>query len=1145
MVETNPDTDTYFQAFRSETEQRDILIPVVRHPTLGQLYVIWTDITDCFPRATRVQCNDAFVPFMRDDNLARAKPYGVRYHPGVVLEVILAETPPASRRNTNGRNRNSSSRNQHAHASSVARPVGGTGPAIGGVSKAASQQTGSSHGHTAKGGDVSGDTDGTHHKTKEEEEAKSSSSGTLANGSTPQSVVIKAQPTSSKEQPHTRLTAGLSMHQTTVPTHMPATDDGKNWLSIAESYSSTLPHTRPKRPGPLDFIDVVETRVDTIVRDRFSWTKSGYPRFYCFLPILSGPGPTPTADGAPVVDDVIRSDTKFQLYYLCDCGDIPGYEGRWYPHWTIKEGEHYLNNATGESTSLEQMEDIIPLVGTFVVAVLEMLKSGAYIDDVLRVPPQTDPIALRRISLAIQYFEAKGIRSCDRYWRNLKAGVRGQVFTSIISVYHEDSVEFWRIAEKNRWVRLSELLPYKTTEGDVRYLCQAHWHAMTPQDLIHQAMEFSNNPMSAKSEYRIAQGAFVSEVLSMQRAREYFQLAAQMTSTTVLRISLDWDLTPGDEDELCLLIGRLSASALHITVRRKTRCASGALLGFASGYVPLTLGAIWNPNIEIFMLLPRPPADEPDYSAYYERHYMISSCDSLSSDTIATLMKPAKGKQARAILHASDIDLAVNSIRRLAKGFQHFSELQLTKESIQPNAIIRFRHMDECIPIPEDTEYASGDLFGFFERREWIDEVECDCHEAAISQLLLLQNLTRVVVWFSLKQDRVKIRELIKVNKKLKELTLHDTERDDPSQIFETYKALLANHPLIELFEVRQHHIDTADSTFAWKNPKDPLRMRVGITCYAGDKIQSMLQKYTPLIDSLTIEHLKPSDAAVLEKSTRPKKGPLALRWLGIHNVHLMETAVLDDLKKVILRSDIEQVVVAGSTFKAAILLDDGTTLTGPETPARKAIKKIPGKKRDDVAEEKANVGVWADFIMAIRTKLTDMSVSTKDPANLLDALESHVVEGEQADMIQLQGFTITGAWTQSILLYPWMERLLLSTGHGATARYLADGRRKQILTKLTMTGSLILEEDWRRILQSLDLFQMTRIHIRQKNRLTIGTLRSMIEAIPMNSPLLRQYLVDDGQVISTEISKALEVKMKTKSEKFRTTVILQSLHMA
>lgn len=1103
-------------------------------------------------------------------SINRVKPFGVPCHPGVVLEVILGETPLiVSRRRANGRSRSSVNRNHHASnitTNSNAHLAERSG-LTNGDSSVIKQQGRTSDRPAIKGKDESGGKDERNTMVKTQE-------GSQTSGGDPSSTSIP-QPASSKDQapislelppraspagsskPQTPATPVATINPTTVATTaVTITEDGALagqkavWNAIASAFNSTLPFKRPPRSEPTDLKALVELRVRTILKDYLSWTQSGLPRFFCFLPIVTDPGPNAAPDGELNLSEVIQSDTRFQLYYFCDCGDVPGFEGRWYGHWTIKEGEHYLDNATGESTTQAQLEDIIPLVGTSMMAYLEALKYGAYVNNELIVPPQTHPDAQRRISLAIRYFESKGIRSSEGYWRDRLAGVRSEDIKPVTSPLHEHRVEFWRIVEKNRWVRLSELIPYKTTGGDVRWVCQSHWHAMTNLADVQRATDFSKNPQSTNSEYRMAQGAFITEILSMQRAREFFQLAERMTSTIVLRVSLDWDLTSGDEDELNLLIGRLSATALHLTVRRKTRCASGALVGFASGYVQLTLAAIWNPSIEIFMLLPRPPADEPDYSAYYERHYMLSSCDSLCSDTIATLMKQKKGAPARAILQASDIDLAAASIRKLAKGLHYFSELQLTKESIQVNAMIKFKNkLGDSEPIPEDTDYNNGDLFKFFEQRDWIDDVECDCSEAAISQLLLLHNLTRVVVWFSLKQDRVKIRELIKANKKLKELTLHDTERDDPSQIFETYKALLANHPVIEMFEVRQHHIDSADSTFAWKNPKEPTKMRVAITCYAGDKVQSMLQKYAPLIDRLTIEHLKASDAAVLEKSTRPKKGPLSLKWLGIHNIHLLEAAVLDDLKKVILRSDIDQVMVIGSTFKTAIHLDDTTTLArqdGSDSNARRTVAKGGAvKKRDDFAEETANVGVWAEFIMGIRTKLTDMSISTKDPANILAALEAQVVPGEQPDMIRLQGFTMTGVWTQSILSYPWMERLLLSTGHGATATYLEDGRRKQILTKVTLTGSQILEEDWKRILKSWDLFQMVRLHIRQKSRLSVETLLAMIEAIPMNSPSLRQYLVDDSQPISPEVSRAFEAKMKTKSEKFHTTVILQSLHMA
>lgn len=66
--------DTYFQSFRSERDKGNILIPVVQHPIQGDLYVIWTDITDCFPGATRIQFDNVFIPLLRDKRCYRYSP---------------------------------------------------------------------------------------------------------------------------------------------------------------------------------------------------------------------------------------------------------------------------------------------------------------------------------------------------------------------------------------------------------------------------------------------------------------------------------------------------------------------------------------------------------------------------------------------------------------------------------------------------------------------------------------------------------------------------------------------------------------------------------------------------------------------------------------------------------------------------------------------------------------------------------------------------------------------------------------------------------------------------------------------------------------------------------------------------------------
>ncbi|KAG0044701.1 hypothetical protein BGZ83_010078 [Gryganskiella cystojenkinii] len=79
-----------YQTFR-ERGGRLIRIPVTSNPSTGENYVIWTDAQDCFPHLHRVQHGDIFVPMLRDKDLYRIKPHGIRHYPGVVLDVIYKD----------------------------------------------------------------------------------------------------------------------------------------------------------------------------------------------------------------------------------------------------------------------------------------------------------------------------------------------------------------------------------------------------------------------------------------------------------------------------------------------------------------------------------------------------------------------------------------------------------------------------------------------------------------------------------------------------------------------------------------------------------------------------------------------------------------------------------------------------------------------------------------------------------------------------------------------------------------------------------------------------------------------------------------------------------------------------------------------
>ncbi|KAG0047005.1 hypothetical protein BGZ83_007862 [Gryganskiella cystojenkinii] len=81
-------TGNPFQSFRYKDDD-PVRIQSYLHPTLpNKLFVIWSDIEDCFPGVTRIQDGDRFVAFLRDERLYRCKPHGIEYVPGVVLSVI-------------------------------------------------------------------------------------------------------------------------------------------------------------------------------------------------------------------------------------------------------------------------------------------------------------------------------------------------------------------------------------------------------------------------------------------------------------------------------------------------------------------------------------------------------------------------------------------------------------------------------------------------------------------------------------------------------------------------------------------------------------------------------------------------------------------------------------------------------------------------------------------------------------------------------------------------------------------------------------------------------------------------------------------------------------------------------------------------
>ncbi|KAG0205692.1 hypothetical protein BGX33_007785 [Mortierella sp. NVP41] len=1266
-------TDTFFQTFRSEREKKgNIRIPVVRHPTLGELYVIWTDITDCFPGATRIQYDNVFIPMLRDKRCYRVRPHGIRYHPGIVLDVVYGEK--VARRYTKNKNRtingtdgttnitttgdkNATQGGTHqssrpTETSSAARSTpapNGRDSTVAGRSVGGSRTLDQSSRQQAATPDDSfvGDSDDDlydHEDDLDDEyddrdeldqdeddgdrqlevEQPKKAALEVAASALPEQVKVEpstpapakqpiktnteeavTKPTGDKEAAANQqltTTTTTTVPTVTSPLTKPAAVTAAEAAIAAagaagttkallvavqeiasalmsESNQRAVPHMRAPREGPLLVSDLVEHRVKDMLKSRYTWSQCGHSRFFCFLPILKGAG-------AVAPSSRIHNDTKFDLYYICDCGDIPGFENRWYPHWNIKDDEHHDDHQPGrsasESVSQQQLDLIIPVVGEYIMGVLEMLKYGVYIDNVLKVPAQASPVCQQRLSLAIKYLESKGIMSCEKYMADAFADPESVVsalsldgLKPIPPLDKDTSRKFEGMLVQHRWEKYDEMNPYRTTGGDTRWVCLAHWYDMSPQKEWVLANKFSTNPASIKSKYDTAQGVFSSELNNIQRAREYFQLAEKLTTTPMFRIMLNWDLVPEEMDEIAAALGRLSAAGVLVKVKSSNPSnTSGSALGFGTSYIQLAMAALRNPKIDIFRMIQRLREDETEYPIYNERDFLKDS--SLSMDGLAYFSRAAADGRVKATFRVVDIDRAAKTVRGLAKGLHRFSELCLSIESVWKEVSIKFAAPDSGKPgcDVEDTDFVNGDMLPFFEKRQGCDEVKYDCFGMADNKFLNTGCLQKVRIGFSLATDRVKLRDIIKQNRNLKEIDLENLTKDDPSQIYESCKALLANHPSIKSFEVRQRHKNKTPSSFEWKYPNDPTKMRVSITCFEGDKVQSMFQKYASVIETLSVEQLQQTEATVLEKSMRPKKGPMVLRRFSVMDVHLMEPAVIEDLKKIILRSNFEDVTVAGSVMGKRSVPDhevEAEALEASKRAARQATSNRTKnthkgsssnsnnnkKAKETVVDEMAMATIWADFLMAIRSKLTHLSVWGKGTPSLLAILDSRL--DESMDMPLLDELSVSGDWEKSLFECRWMEAILRARSKTAISTTTSTSASTTTTPGVTGTVAVVPKpikqlhiadltihaEEWEKLLQYLDFSKISRLDVRQKNAISGRTYGQFVDAIPAGKMKYRNSIAihDDG-TLDGETILAYEEIIRAKTCGQNVMIMINGYHI-
>jgi hypothetical protein len=953
----------------------------------------------------------------------------------------------------------------------------------------------------------------------------------------------------------------------------PDVDTDLTWdrrAAIAEAmrvYSTkSQPFSRPPRQGPLTVEDLVEHRVKNVLMTRQRWIEAACPRFFCILPtsddVASRAAVTPIKwepstdiEATPLTMTLANPPTSasdpstadFHFFFICDCCDVPGYEQEWFPHGTLKENIHNYD------LTLSVVDDMVPKYGEYIMGVLEMLKYGVYIDNRLMFPAQTDAEVQRRLTVAIDFLESRNILSCARYYSQNLAALEmdpsGATLLAGLTPIEPLSKTMTKVLARRlemTHVPLFEgMSPYRTKEGDVRWVCLPHWYGMSPQEEWAVLSKFQGNNQFIKSEYHTNLATFRAIAMNRAKAQEFYNLAGRMTTTCVFRLFCDFDMNSQDEAHLCEAVGKFAAACVHITVRPKIGVHDGAMHGFAKGYWTITLAALGNKKLEGFRLVQGITDDPPNFRAHCER----SDLERSTTDHVRLLTRmkrSAHDKRLSVTVVVTDIDRAVNTVRRHVRGLHNFSKLVLATDFTFNEVQARFARLGSGVPgcDVEDTDYESG-LESFFVRRGGCDTIKYTCIGMPDNQFLMSRALTTVKLAFSLVRDRAKVRELIKHSKALSSLTLHNSTRDDPSQIYESLKALLVNHPSLMELSVQLRQGNSQPSSFVWHNPNDLAKMRVHMSFCQGDKVRAMFQKYATSIEELTVEGIESADAAVFEKSMRTKKGPIKLCRIVLRGLHLWEPFALEEFKKVILRLRVMEVIVSGGMddheeFPHDAQGKDSTYVTpAPVAPRARKSKGMSVSTR---------VSIWFEFIFAIRGCLTGINLWGKATAQLVQMLGTRLEESIQMPL--LNELTLSGDWKVSLLHYPWIERLVeyKSESKRRPQRSITMMEEAKAVNAIVNFGGLgalpikmvallafdisripILDSEWERLLKHLDMYRLREFLVRQPNPMSPKTLAAIVDQVPRGS-LLETFSIDEDMGLSRNdvILQHRRIKEKT-----------------
>ncbi|KAF9321832.1 hypothetical protein BG003_010856 [Podila horticola] len=864
---------------------------------------------------------------------------------------------------------------------------------------------------------------------------------------------------------------------------------------------------------------VVSQRMRNILQKRSTWIDQDYPKLFVLLPIKRHRAFVDFRINGDDADFDAMSFQDFRVYFLCDCGQVPGFEDQYYPHLEEYDSPSYMIQP---SPLIDN-----PVYLNFVMGVLEMFKFGVALDGVTHVPKlENQPEMMEMIDCSINFLLFRGIQSSLYIYPTLVYdNDTSDNLSKVVPIEPPNSKQMntlWRNILVDARPPLGRLRPYLTKSGDTRRLCWNHWDLMSPRGAISMIQQFSTEMTSGRNYFDPHLGSFRGFLKNRDQARLYFRVASVLTMLPVLSFHLDWELTPADEAWVQKFISQTNASAVQVflqpTPSNVLPSQKQVGLGMGHSHVDLIQAGLTNKRILGFSIESRNPIE----SQYMNNEYLSFSRSGSPAmglkSNMAHFRKDRKTGKMDLSLFCTDVDRALAWVRRVMRGFDTLSKVRLEVDSVWERTEIRFsptatdklgtlQYLQganrENSLVPATTSTTPADLCKVFASRGYEDYIQI--RSTYIRESVLLQSgcvHDLVLGHSSAPQDVLKVREMLKSNyKTLMKLELTISKNEDPCQIFEMFKAPLSNCPNLQVFEISHRHAKVGSSTYTWTGlaTGDRSQINLDTSTYAGDKIGPLLQKMASCLHRMTIHGIDVAESAILEKVLRQKKGPFKLKSLHLWDLTKFPEQALEDLKKILLRySGLE---------KLTITID----------PALK--------------ESKAVISRSVDFLIAVAHRVTALSIYGKGAKLLLTELDKRYTEYVETNKNKSSEILPLAAWPQLVQLTASggtsgaTPGLVFTEAGGPVFLRALMRHRYGFLSYLHLEDAIIPDNVWLSLLvDSISMSALVDVRWFQSNPMSHKILDLMVDLFPEEGPeqgKLSLSIEEKGGLTAEQINKA------------------------